>query len=110
MKKIKTEYVEVVDTKILSEENLDTLVRFDFRELLNIKLEQLLQRITVLAIGKDDDGQFKIENLNIKLAGIVSNDIIFSVSGIIKKYEVQKKKLPKIPTNKKVIKKKAKKK
>ncbi len=95
------DYVEVLENILISEEPLDTLVRLPFGQLINVGLDKLLQNLSVLAIGTDDDGQFKIDKLGVELAGVVDQDIVFRVTGTLQKYKVEHKKLPAIKKSKK---------
>jgi hypothetical protein len=90
------EFVEVVDNKLVGEEPLETLVRIPFHQLLGLDFDKFLQHITVLAIGSEDSGNFKIDDLKIQLAGAVDSDVVFCVKGILRKFQVQTKKLPKL--------------
>ena len=99
-KKVKSktavDYVEVVDTKLINSEKLDTLVRIPFGQLIGFTMEAFMQRITLLAIGKDDPGQFKLNNIQIQLAGVVNEDVVFNIKADLEKYKVEKKRLPKV--------------
>lgn len=87
-KEEKKSKLEVITHKLVSEEKLETLVRLPFQELIGLGFESFLQNITVLAIGKDDTGNFKLENIVVRLAGVINEDIVFFVAGDLKKYEV----------------------
>lgn len=102
MKKNKLEYVEVVENKLLSEEPLDTLVRVPFYQLLELGMEKFLQNLSVLAIGMEDSGQFKINDIAIHLVGAVNQEVIFNVKGTLQKFKTETKKLPKIQEQKEV--------
>lgn len=78
---------QLVTTKLISEEPLDTMVRLPFSQLIGISLEKFLQNLSVLAIGPHDSGNFKIEPMNVVLAGIINEDIVFNINGTLKTYE-----------------------
>lgn len=95
-------YVEVVDTKLDTTEKIDTLVRIPFIQLISLGMESFMQHISILAIGREETpGQFKLNNIEIQLAGTVSEDLIFNVRGVLEKYNVETKRLPKITKVKK---------
>ena len=97
------EYVEVVETTPEGDaEELDTLVRLPFHQLLGASLPTLIQNLTVLAVGNDDEGQFKLESIVVTLAGTVQEDIVFRVQGKLLKFKSVTKKLPKVVKSKKV--------
>jgi len=96
----KVEFVEVVENKLIGEEPLDTLVRLPFIQLVGMGMEAFLQNLSVLAIGAADQGQFKINNMVVQLAGIVNEDILFNVKGILQTFNTEKKSLAKVEPKK----------
>lgn len=85
------ETVNVIQSKLLSEEPLNTLVRVPFEQIVGLGMDKLLQNLSVLAIGPQDSGNFKIDKLIVQLAGTIEEDVVFRVKGNLQKYQVVQK-------------------